>query len=1195
MYRLRNRETAIQAFQFWSIPMAIIVTLSLIALIVTGCAILRELQVIAQEPVVTPSSPVLAFVRPSVQVLPAEGIPGTSITVLGEGWQVGDTVLVSLDDPTDDQGPLAIYASAQVTDEGSFAVSFRYPRRASWASLSHAFIMARSPLTEQSASATFRVLTVTEPATTTPVPSSQPTATPTPEAGPIAAPLQATITASALNFRVGPGVQYSVITTVSGGTTVTVLTQNQAGNWLKVRLPDGREGWLSRVYTDFGGSAPVAAEPSSPATATPTPTATPTDAPAPTSAPAPTITHWRGEYFNNRTLSGAPALVRNDVDINFSWGDGPPAAGLSADDFSARWARNLYFDNSHYRFHIWVDDGARLYIDNSLIIDAWYDGGGREVTVERTMWAGYHPLRLEYYEHSGQAAIRLWWERLSDTTFPDWKAEYFDNRRLSGDPVLVRNETDIDHNWGKGAPAAGLPADNFSARWTDRVSFDDGRYRFKVKADDGIRLWLDGDLIIDDWRDGSARWIEREITLKDDRYDVKVEYYERYGDAEIEVVWERKGDAGNQTPKAIINGPTSVNEGAPVTFSGGQSYDPDGSVTHYEWDTNYSGDFTVDAVGATVNTRFPDGPANVNLALRVTDNDGARTVTAILVAVQNVPPRSEAGGPYSGQVGQLITLAGTASDPGTFDQPMLTYQWDCGDGSYADGSTVGHSYAQPGHYTVRLTARDKDGAQNVDTADVNVLPVPNQAPTAVINGPTKGLVNESLTFNGGSSSDPDGAILNYNWDFGEGTTVNGLNVSHSYSSPGNYNVILTVTDDSGLSDSSTYTIIIEALVTNQPPAADIHGPASALTDQTVIFDSGGSYDPDGTLVSYIWDFGDGTHLQMARVDGSAMAHVYNAAGTYQVSLTVTDDGGLSSTARHTIVIQDPAPNQPPLARINGPAQALVGEAVIFNSGGSHDPDGTLVSYVWDFGDGGHARPAQPGDSTVAHTYNSAGTYQVSLTVTDDGGLSATANHTIVIEEVIPNQPPVARINGPTQAKVGESVIFDSSGSHDPDGVIVSYIWDFGDNGQSKAAESGDSTVAHVYNAAGTYQVSLTVTDDGGLSATTKYMIIIEAVVLNQPPQAVINGPTKGLVNQPLTFNGSSSSDPDGTIVSYAWDFGDGATASGEHVTYQYSGDGHFNVALTVTDDGGLSGRSMYTILIETLSKQQKSDADKVTR
>jgi PKD repeat protein len=199
-----------------------------------------------------------------------------------------------------------------------------------------------------------------------------------------------------------------------------------------------------------------------------------------------------------------------------------------------------------------------------------------------------------------------------------------------------------------------------------------------------------------------------------------------------------------------------------------------------------------------------------------------------------------------------------------------------------------------------------------------------------------------LTFNGNHSSDPDGTIVSYAWNFGDGGTANGANVSHTYNAVGSYNVVLTVVDDDGLSDTSTYTVLIEQLVTNQPPVARINGPDSTLVGQTVVFDSGGSHDPDGTIDSYVWDFGDGASHQ-ARSGESTVAHTYNSAGTYQVRLTVTDNGGLSDTATHTIVVQEPAPNQAPIARINGPDRAMVGETVVFDSGNSHDPDGMILS------------------------------------------------------------------------------------------------------------------------------------------------------------------------------------------------------------------------------------------------------------
>jgi PKD repeat protein len=796
---------------------------------------------------------------------------------------------------------------------------------------------------------------------------------------------------------------------------------------------------------------------------------------------------------------------------------------------------------------------------------------------------------MEYYERTGDALARLAWERLDqdqdqdDDDYPDWKAEYYDNRKLEGGPVLVRNDDEIDFDWGRGSPGSGVPDDNFSARWTQEIDFDGGTYRLKIRVDDGVRLWVDGDLVIDSWRDGSSRLIEEEYRISDGERDVKVEYYERGGDAEIEVSWKRLNEPSNQAPKAVPGGPYTVDEGSLLSLDGSGSRDPDGSIVKYKWDLDYDGrNFVVDSTGQTVSTVYEDGPATVTVALRVTDNDGANHLATTQVTVWNVAPVAEAGGPYVGQVDSPINMAGTGTDPGSIDQAGLTYTWDFGDGNQGSGPIVNHSYDQAGDYTLTLTVTDKDGAQGTDTASVKVELAPtNQPPTAVISGPTSGLVGETLSFDGEGSSDSDGSVVDYAWDFGDGNRTSGKSVTHSYNQAGNYSVVLTVTDDENLSDTSTYTLLIEESSTNQSPVAVIYGPENALVGETVIFDSGGSHDPGGTIVSYVWDFGEGGASQLAEIarsGDSTLAHVYNTPGTYQVTLTVTDDGGLSDSARHTIVVQEPAPNQPPIARINGPTNALVGETVIFDGGSSVDPEGGTLGYTWDFGDG------TAGDAaSVSHSYSTAGSYNVTLTVTDAGGLSDTAAITIVIEEVIPNRAPEAVINGPAGALVGETVIFDSSGSQDPDGTIVSYAWDFGDGGLSQLARSGDSTLAHIYNAPGTYQVTLTVTDNGGLSDTDTFMIVIEELIPNQPPQAVINGPTKGLVEEMLTFDASSSSDPEGGILSYTWEFGDENTASGTSVNHSYRTAGNYNVVLTVTDDEALSDTSTYTLRIEELA------------
>ena len=149
------------------------------------------------------------------------------------------------------------------------------------------------------------------------------------------------------------------------------------------------------------------------ATRTATSTRTPTKTPTPTGTPA--ITHWLGEYYNNETLSGSPALVRNDVDIDFEWLGSSPDPVIYSDHFSARWTRTLYFVGGRYRFHVFHDDGARLWIDGDLVINEWHSG--REThTADVDLDSGQHSIKLEMYEIDGWASAQLWWESLPTAT-----------------------------------------------------------------------------------------------------------------------------------------------------------------------------------------------------------------------------------------------------------------------------------------------------------------------------------------------------------------------------------------------------------------------------------------------------------------------------------------------------------------------------------------------------------------------------------------------------------------------------------------------------------------------------------------------------------------------------------------------------------------------------------------------------------
>ena len=279
------------------------------------------------------------------------------------------------------------------------------------------------------------------------------------------------------------------------------------------------------------------------ATATPTPTVTPIPTPSatPTITPPPTptpliITDWRGDYWNNPTQSGPPQFTRNDLVIFFNWGEGTADTSLGVDHFSARWHRTLNFDAGIYRFNIEVDDGFRLYIDNILVLDEWEEGAARTYTVDVPLSTGMHTIQVDYFERTGVALMRFWWER--NESFSGWKGEYFGNRDLQGNPALVRDEPQIDFNWGEGRPATNLPADHFSVRWRRRVSFEAGTYRFFLRMDDGARVLLDSQLILDEWKDGADRTVNVDVTLPAGERALQVEFFESSGVARVSFWWQ---------------------------------------------------------------------------------------------------------------------------------------------------------------------------------------------------------------------------------------------------------------------------------------------------------------------------------------------------------------------------------------------------------------------------------------------------------------------------------------------------------------------------------------------------------------------------------------------------------------------------------------------------------------------------------
>ena len=248
-----------------------------------------------------------------------------------------------------------------------------------------------------------------------------------------------------------------------------------------------------------------------------------------------------------------------------------------------------------------------------------------------------------------------------------------------------------------------------------------------------------------------------------------------------------------------------------------------------------------------------------------------------------------------------------------------------------------------------------------------------------------------------------------------------------------------------------------------------------------------------------------------------------------------DDAGVANSVGRAglrVVVNDP-----PVAAAGPDRRVAVGEVIAFDASGSVDRDGMLIDHAWDFGDG-----AKGDGAKVTYAYRTPGTYRVGLVVTDD---SRTSTNTAEDElTVVVNAPPVADA-GPDQVVTASEVRFDGGGSSDPDGVIARYDWEFGDG-----ATGTGRTTSHVYRKVGAYAVRLTVTDDSGTVRSSAGDAL--RVLVNAAPIADAGPDQVAAPGQTVTFSGQGSLDPDGDIVGWQWEFGDGTAAGGRQVSHRYA-------------------------------------------
>jgi PKD repeat protein len=751
-----------------------------------------------------------------------------------------------------------------------------------------------------------------------------------------------------------------------------------------------------------------------------------------------------------------------------------------------------------------------------------------------------------------------------------WKGEYFANTGLSGSPSLVRDDGvgALAFDWGTGGPnSCGVGVDRFSARWSRTMSFDAGTWRFTATVDDGVRLYVDGQLRINAWIDQAPKSYSADVVLAAGSHSVVMEYYENAGGAVASLAWTKVGGGTTASKLSLHSGGGSlsmqfvsdtrppvvkllddlgaaaeIKQRSPGTriiariYEASQPQDGDpGQRAQEWWSRNRDRILGAPAVDYWEGYNEP-GVGELAQVQWYAQFEAAR----VNVLAENGRKAC---------IGNFSTGTPDVNEPAVWPAfyPAI-------DAAMAHGGILGlHEYGTPMQQHFEgdvasglgwLCGRYRRVYQGFLVPDSRVLPL-------------------AITETG-----VDGACPGWQSCYDEAQYLDQLKWYDGVLRQDAYVLGAAIFQ---LEIPGWYAFDISPLMpelteyvrgqqgpppANHPPAAVIDAsPASGVAPLTVQFDGSGSSDPDGDALSFSWSFGDGQQASEAQV-----SHTYGASGSFTVTLAVGDGKGGNATASTTITVSSP-------------------------------PSGNLVTNG-DFSQGlngwtpwrergAPTASASSGQLRVSGGGYNGGVYQRFAT----GG----AGTTVTIGGFWATDPAVA------SAQWGEVLVIDgarlpidgqdvAAGQAD---VVLVYK---NDTWASPSGWSGGMSqtapVAHLGSFVAAGAVATIVLKSGNVPGVTTgvrfddILVSNGGVPANRPPTAVVSAsPTSGPAPLTVQFDGAGSSDPDGDALRFAWSFGDGSQASGAQVSHTYGADGSFTATLTASDGRGGTGSQSVTIAV----------------
>ena len=476
---------------------------------------------------------------------------------------------------------------------------------------------------------------------------------------------------------------------------------------------------------------------------------------------APSIGNGDGllaRYYNAQDFTSL-GLIRVDPVVNNQWGNGSPDPLIQTDHFSAQWTGQVqakYTDS--YTFKTFSDDGIRVWVNGQMVVDNMTDHG--------PMWDGNTPIALTagqlytiqvaYYENGGGATAQLFWEgkdyqplevipqtQLYSEPVPSpvigtgtgLDATYFNNQTLYGSPAFQTIDAGVNHDWQGGSPDAAVNVDHFSARWEGRVQATySGAFTFYTQSDDGVRLWVNGSLVIDNWTDhGPTEDRSSPVTLTAGQfYDIKMEYFENSGGAVARLLWASDNQVKGVIPSnqlyptsslsttttslASSNNPSVQGQNITLTASvASPNGVPTGSVTFFAG-TSVLGAASLDAFGVAslaVST-LPPGDHEIVAAFQGSANfsysESDPLSQKVTIALSSLAQNGVMEGVSTGtrMLSEFTTNSGAEVVNG------LTAEVEWGDGVTSTAEIIGfeaageygiiadHLYAQSGNYPANV-------------------------------------------------------------------------------------------------------------------------------------------------------------------------------------------------------------------------------------------------------------------------------------------------------------------------------------------------------------------------------------------------------------------------------------------------------------------------------------------------------------